>query len=424
MEKWLSILDACNGVSTDSRKLQKDCLYIALKGEHFDGNQYAKQAIDAGAKYAIVDNKTFANEENIFFVPNGLAFLQELAHAHRMRFDIPVLGITGSNGKTSTKELVNCVLRAQFEVLCTEGNLNNHIGVPLTLLKLNSKHQIAIIEMGANKPLDIDELCRIASPNLGLITNIGKAHLEGFINFEGVLKTKSELYDHIHQNKGCLFVNADDPILSAAAQKRACETCSYGEQNGDLRGELAYLDPYVHFCWSYQDYTSEIVDTQMVGKYNFYNFLAALRIGLYFGIEPSKMNNAIASYVPTNKRSQVEQTAKNTVIIDCYNANPSSMQSALFSFVEMQHPNKLAILGDMLELGVEGLSEHQKVLDFLIANGIQFITVGKIFKELNQDGFMDVAALCEALQMRDIKDHLILLKGSRGIALEQGLAYL
>ena len=424
MEKWLAIFDACSGVSTDSRNIQKDCLYVALKGANFDGNQFAAAAIQSGAKFAIVDEAAYANETTIFYVPNGLHFLQQLAHAHRMRFQIPLLGITGSNGKTSTKELVNCVLSSQYKVLCTEGNLNNHIGVPLTLLKLKTEHEIAIIEMGANKLKDIDELCQIAAPTHGLITNIGKAHLEGFINFEGVLRTKSELYDHVAQNKGVLFINADDPVLTNAAQNRGCQLLNYGEQNGDLRGELNYLDPFVHFSWRFEAYQSEIVDTQMVGKYNFYNFLAALRVGLHFGIVPAKMNEALAQYIPTNKRSQVEKTANNTVIIDCYNANPSSMQSALTSFIEMQHPHKIAILGDMLELGAEGPSEHQKVLDFLIANDIEFITVGKIFKECNEHGIIDVAALSETLQSRTLKEHLILLKGSRGIALEQVLAYL
>lgn len=419
MEKWLSLLDDCSSVSTDSRHIQKDCLYIALKGDHFDGNQYAEQAIAAGAKYAIVDNAALANDEQIFFVPNGLTFLQELAHAHRLRFDIPVLGITGSNGKTSTKELVNCALQTQYNVLCTEGNLNNHIGVPLTLLQLHAQHQIAIIEMGANKPLDIAELCRIAVPTLGLITNIGKAHLEGFINFEGVLKTKSELYDHVAQNNGGLFVNADDPILMNAAENRTIKLHTFGAQSGELMGQLLALDPYVHLSWTSNSYVSPVLDTQMIGKYNFYNFLAALRVGIYFNIEPEKLNAALASYVPNNKRSQVEKTAKNTLIVDCYNANPSSMMSALSSFMEIDYPQKLVILGDMLELGADGPSEHQKILDFLHSHALSYMTVGPIFKNINKDGFDNAAILREKLGEQDLNACLILLKGSRGIALEQ-----
>lgn len=419
MEKWLALFDTCSGVSTDSRQIQEGCLYIALKGENFDGNLFAQKAIAEGARYAIVDNPELANEVNIFCVPNGLLFLQQLAHAHRLRFDIPILGITGSNGKTSTKELVNVVLQTKYNVLCTQGNLNNHIGVPLTLLQLKAEHELAIIEMGANKPLDIDELCSIAAPTLGLITNIGKAHLEGFINFEGVLKTKSELYDHVASSKGGLFVNAEDEILITAAKNRKVQLCTYGEQQGELRGKLAYLDPYVHFSWTYQGYVSPVIDTQMVGKYNFFNFLAALRIGLHFEIEPSLLNSAIANYKPTNKRSQVEKTNHNTVIVDCYNANPSSMQSALSSFVEMEHPDKIAILGDMLELGAEGPAEHQKILDFIREHKLKTLTVGPIFQEINANGYANVADLKEQLAQDQIKDKLILLKGSRGIALER-----
>jgi UDP-N-acetylmuramoyl-tripeptide--D-alanyl-D-alanine ligase len=424
MKKWLDIFDACSGVSTDSRQISKDCLYISLRGSNFNGNVFAPQAIEQGAKYAVVDQIELANEQDIFYVEDGLQFLQALALAHRQRFNIPVLGITGSNGKTSTKELVRCVLETKFNLLCTEGNLNNHIGVPLTLLRLNATHQLAIIEMGANKLLDIDELCRIAVPTHGLITNIGKAHLEGFINFDGVLKTKSELYDHVQAQDGVLFVNADDPILSKAAQKRNIKCLTYGENQGELRGVLEYLDPYVHLSWRYVDYSSPHIDTQMVGKYNFYNFLAALRVGKYFDVEPDLMNRAIAAYLPTNKRSQVEKTANNTVIVDCYNANPSSMASALSSFVEMQHPNKLLILGDMLELGEDSLAEHQKILDFLKENQLQYFTVGPIFKSLSNAGFENTAALKAYFENNPIKDHLILLKGSRGIALEQVLEQL
>ena len=424
MKKWLDIFDACSGVSTDSRQISKDCLYISLRGSNFNGNVFAPQAIEQGAKYAVVDQIELANEQDIFYVEDGLQFLQALALAHRQRFNIPVLGITGSNGKTSTKELVRCVLETKFNLLCTEGNLNNHIGVPLTLLRLNATHQLAIIEMGANKLLDIDELCRIAVPTHGLITNIGKAHLEGFINFDGVLKTKSELYDHVQAKNGVLFVNADDPILSEAAQKRNIKCLTYGENQGELRGVLEYLDPYVHLSWRYEDYSSPHIDTQMVGKYNFYNFLAALRVGKYFDVEPDLMNRAISAYLPTNKRSQVEKTANNTVIVDCYNANPSSMASALSSFVEMQHPNKLLILGDMLELGEDSLAEHQKILDFLKENQLQYFTVGPIFKSLSNAGFENTAALKAYFENNPIKDHLILLKGSRGIALEQVLEQL
>lgn len=419
MEKWLTLLDDCNGISTDSRQITPGCMYIALKGANFNGNQFAQQAIEKGAKYAIVDEPEFAKGEHIILVENGLHFLQQLARAHRMRFTIPVIAITGSNGKTSTKELLNCVLQTQYNVLCTQGNLNNHIGVPLTLLQLNGCHQVAIIEMGANKLLDIDELCRIAIPTHGLITNIGKAHLEGFGSFEGVLRTKTELFDHVTANNGVLFVNADDPILMEAASTRTQQISTFGQQNGALRGKLAYLDPLVHFSWQQDAYQSEVIDTQMIGKYNFYNFLAALCVGAHFSVSPEQMNRALASYVPTNKRSQVERTKNNTLIVDCYNANPSSMLSALNSFVEIAHDSKMVILGDMLELGNEGPLEHQKVLDFLLENNIQFLTVGPIFRQLNSEGFENTAQLKSAIENKPLQNKLILLKGSRGIALEQ-----
>lgn len=424
MNQWLEIFDTCTEVSTDTRKINHGCLYIALKGANFNGNEFAQQALELGAKFAVVDEAQYADQKQILYVPNGLQFLQDLATAHRNRFDIPIIGITGSNGKTSTKELVKCVLETKFKVLCTEGNLNNHIGVPLTLLQLKKEHEVAIIEMGANKPLDIDELCKIAKPTIGLITNIGKAHLEGFINFEGVLKTKSELYDHVKLAGGILIVNADDNVLAEAAAQRSIETLSYGEINGDLKGELSYLDPYVHLVWSYAGYTSPTIDTQMVGKYNFYNFLAALRLGLHFEIVPSLMNEAISSYKPNNKRSQVEKTKLNTVIVDCYNANPTSMVSALGSFSEMKHTNKIVIIGDMLELGIEGPKEHQKILEFVERLKLKTYTVGPIFKSINPTGFEDTNNLKDHLALHPIKNHLVLLKGSRGIALENILEYL
>lgn len=419
MKKWLRILDDCSGVCTDTRQIKQDVLYIALKGANFDGNTFAPEALAAGAKYAIVDDINYADNKQIYYVPNGLTFLQELAKAHRLRFSIPVIGITGSNGKTSTKELVNTVLSTQFNVLCTQGNLNNHIGVPLTLLQLQAQHEIAIIEMGANKPFDIDELCSIALPNYGLITNIGKAHLEGFINYEGVLKTKSELYDHVQSNNGKIFVNADDPVLKTAAAQRKTTLLSYGQENTEVSGKLAFLNPYVHFSWSSEGYQSDIIETHLVGKYNFVNFLAAIRVGIHFGVTPENCNKAIASYIPTNKRSQVEKTTHNTIIVDCYNANPSSMMSALTSFVEMVHEHKIAILGDMLELGAEGPAEHQKILDFLVENKLNFVTVGPIFKQLHSAGFERTTDLKATLEEAPLKNQLILLKGSRGIALEQ-----
>jgi UDP-N-acetylmuramoyl-tripeptide--D-alanyl-D-alanine ligase len=384
MENIFHLFYKSSGVSTDTRKIKKDSLYIALKGENFDGNTFAEKAIELGAKYAIVDNKSFANETTIFHVQDSLIFLQKLSNFHRKKFDIPFIGITGSNGKTTSKELINAVLSRKFSVLCTAGNLNNHIGVPLTLLNLTEKHQIAIIEMGANKPKDIEELCIIAEPNFGIITNVGKAHLQGFLSFEGVIETKSELYSFIKNNQGKIVINGDDEILNNKANSFQLEKTTYGTLEGNqIIGELIQLNPFVELKWKSADYSSPIIQTNLVGKYNFLNFLAAIAFGTIFKVENEKINEAISNYVPTNNRSQVQKTKENTLIIDCYNANPSSMRLALESFKEIKHQNKLAILGDMFELGLESELEHKKIIDYCVENEIQFLTVGSFFKKQN-----------------------------------------
>jgi len=402
-----------------------DGLFIALKGDQFNGNIFATQAIEAGAKFAIVDEDGFADNHSIFQVPNSLLFLQSLARFHRDRFDIPVIGITGSNGKTSTKELIHAVLSKKYNALCTIGNLNNHIGVPLTLLRLNASHDLAIIEMGANKPGDIAELCNIADPTHGIITNIGKAHLEGFINFEGVLKTKTELYASVQQKGGVLFACMDDSILMNACQNYPLPLITFGSHPDALIvGELAYLDPFVHFSWHNHDYHSPTLHTHLVGKYNFNNFLAAITFGNIFQVNPTDINAAIEGYIPQNNRSQVTKTDKNTVIVDCYNANPSSMKSALESFVDIEEGTKTVILGDMLELGSDGLSEHEAILNYCREHELHFITVGPIFKGLNDKGYTTTQDLIEQWPTIALQNQLILLKGSRGIALEKILPLL
>jgi UDP-N-acetylmuramoyl-tripeptide--D-alanyl-D-alanine ligase len=425
MESLFNLFYECTSICTDTRNIQSGSLFVALKGDHFNGNEFALQAIESGATYAIVDELEFANNTNIFHVKDSLIYLQQLANYHRNKFDIPVIGITGSNGKTSTKELVNAVLSKKYRTLCTFGNLNNHIGVPLTLLRITNEHQIAIIEMGANKPGDIAELCEIAEPTHGIITNIGKAHLEGFINFEGVLKTKTELYTSIQQKNGVLFTCMDDDILMNACKKHPLPLITFGSKADALIvGELLYLDPYVHFSWHNHDYHSPTLHTNLVGKYNFNNFLAAIAFGNIFQVNPQDINSAIEGYVPQNNRSQVSKTDKNTVIVDCYNANPSSMKSALESFVEIHQDLKIAILGDMLELGKEAISAHQEILTFCQANKLQYITVGPIFKSLNEQGFSSTQALIEKWSNLTLENNLILLKGSRGIALEKLLPLL
>ena len=424
MEKLFLLFYQSSGISIDSRTIQKDSLFIAIKGDRFDGNLYAEKAIEAGAKFAIVEDKSISNEINIFWVENSLLYLQKLANFHRLKFNIPIIGITGSNGKTSTKELINVVLSKKYNVLCTKGNLNNHLGVPLTLLQLNDKHELAIIEMGANKPGDIKELAEIAEPNYGIITNIGKAHLEGFINFEGVLKTKLELFDFISSSNGEFIVNADDEILNNATKDYSIRVLYSSKGRTAIEGKLEELTPFVALSYKSENYESPYIKTNMIGNYNFYNFLVAITFGQIFKVSNDLINEAIRNYVPSNNRSQVLKTNNNLLIIDCYNANPSSMLAALESFLMLKEENKIAILGDMLELGVQSIAEHKKILAFCFDNNLEFITVGPIFQSLNKEGFNSIEDYKEFHSKNKLSEKTILLKGSRGIALENLISYL
>ncbi len=422
MENLFDLYYKTTGVCTDTRNIINDSLFIALKGKNFNANEFAQLAIDKGSKYAIVDEKKYANNSTIFLVENCLVYLQKLANHHRNLFNIPIIGITGSNGKTSTKELINVVLCQKYQVLCTKGNLNNQIGVPLTLLQLNENHEIAIIEMGANKPHDIKELCDIANPTHGIITNIGKAHLEGFLNFEGVFKTKMELYQAIFEKNGAIIVNADDSALMNELRNDLFYL-SYGE-SGVIKGKLIELNPFIKLTWKYKTYESKEIQTKMLGKYNFYNFLAAISFGIFFEIEPSKINEAISNYEPKNNRSEIQKTSKNTLIVDCYNANPSSMKSALDSFLLIQHNNKLVILADMLELGKDTDEEHLSIIRYCKANNLNFITLGKQFLKFNENGFENKESLIEYIEKSKLIDYLVLLKGSRSMKLEDLIVYL
>ena len=417
MSELYSLFYETKGICTDTRKILPDSLFIALKGNNFNGNLFANKAIDKGAKFAIVDQKEFANGRNILYVPSTLKFLQDLAKYHRAKFNIPVIGITGSNGKTSTKELIYSVLAKKFNTIATEGNLNNHLGVPFTLLRIKKEHEIAIIEMGANQPGDIQELCEIASPTHGIITNIGKAHLEGFGNLEGVVQTKSALYRSVRKQNGVIFFNQEDLLLKSLLDD-STENISFGKANANITGQIIELTPYIHMCWQSSSYRSENINTSMVGTYNFYNFLAAISIGNYFGVKEIDISDAVATYKPENKRSQVLETQKNTLIIDCYNANPTSMLVALESFRDFRNNKKLAIIGDMLELGEESDLEHQKIIDYCKEHKIEFMTVGPIFNEHNKDrAYKNVAEISSELNM--VNATAILLKGSRGIELEK-----
>jgi UDP-N-acetylmuramoyl-tripeptide--D-alanyl-D-alanine ligase len=423
MNNLFDLFYQSSGVCTDTRKIEKDCLFICLSGDNFNGNTFAQKAIELGAKFVIVDDVNFKVANNIFLVDESLLFLQELAKFHRNAFDIPVIGITGSNGKTSSKELINCVLQKKYHVLSTEGNLNNHIGVPLTLLNLNKKHEVAIIEMGANKFGDIKELCDIASPTHGIITNIGKAHLEGFINFEGVLKTKKELYDSVVKANGTLFFNSDDEVLANNVPKNI-ETISFGTKNSDIIGKLISLDPFIRMSFSANFFNSEELSTQMIGKYNFYNFMAAISIGIYFAVEPNLICDAITSYVPTNNRSQVLEKGKVKFIMDAYNANPSSMKSAIESFSMIKNSKKTMILGDMFELGNQSSLEHKIILDLIVMLNINSVLIGKHFYEYaskfsNLNFFPSKVEFESSFKIEEYENQLVLVKGSRGVGLEK-----
>ena len=414
-----------SGVCIDTRNIQKDCLFICLKGVNFNGNEFARKALELGAKYVVCDEQMYKTHESIHLVDNALVYLQQLSRYHRDQFNIPIIGITGSNGKTTTKELIANVLEKKYKTHYTKGNLNNHIGVPLTLLQLNHSHEIAVIEMGANKLFDISELCIITNPTHGIITNIGKAHLEGFGNFEGVLTTKKELYDAVKFNNGVLFHNSDDEILNEIIPQEIPHFDYSIHRNSYVRGELISMSPYITMKWNSEEYHSDIITTNMVGQYNFYNFLAAITIGSFFQVEPSFISKAISEYVPTNNRSQIEKTNKNTLILDAYNANPSSMKNSIESFALMEGGGKLIIIGDMFELGKESEDEHLKVIEQIKKLNIETFFVGHHFNAhastMNMEKFKFFStkdALIKHLQNITIQNSLILLKASRGIGLE------
>ena len=412
-----------SGICTDTRAIEQNSLFICIKGENFDGNTFSKKALESGASHVIVDNpEYFDGSLQMTLVKDSVMFLQDLANFHRNQFSIPVIGITGSNGKTTSKELIYTVLSKKYKVLATKGNLNNHLGVPFTLLRLKKEHEIAIIEMGANKFKDIQELCEIAEPNFGIITNIGKAHLEGFGDFEGVKKTKKELYDFIEKSKGKLIVNSDDEVLTNILPNEI-ETITYGtKSDSNIKGELIALNPFVEMNWNNENYSSPNLQTQMIGKYNFYNYLAAAAFGIEFNVSPELISEAIEEYAPTNNRSQVKKTESNTLILDCYNANPTSMRSALESFALIESENKLFIIGDMKELGSESNLEHKKIMELIETLNLKGYTVGKEFAQFNStsvlNNFESNQLIKEYLKQNTLKENLILLKGSRSIGLE------
>ncbi len=414
-------------VTTDSRNIPANSIFFALKGDNFNGNAFAHEAISKGAAYAVIDEPEFATNDKMILVKDVLLSLQQLAQHHRNQLGLPILAITGTNGKTTTKELITAVLSKKFKVNSTKGNLNNHIGVPLTLLSMSTETEFGVVEMGANHPGEIKILCDIANPDFGLITNIGKAHLEGFGSFEGVIKTKSEMYDFLRDNGGKCFVNADNSLLTKQANH--IEQISYGKSTDYfMAGELASTDNYLVVKalfpkgWLY-------LKSKLIGDYNFENLLAAACIGKYFEVDPLLIQEAIAEYSPSNNRSQLIQKAKNTIIMDAYNANPTSMMAALSNFAGIRHENKCVILGDMLELGTVSAEEHQKITDFIEEQKFSEVyLVGPQFKNTidrtQKKKFDQVELLSNYLKTQPIENKLILIKGSRGIHLEKILELL
>lgn len=410
-------------VTTDSRKCPEDSIFFALKGETFDGNNYAVQALEKGCAFAVVDNPEVAKQdERLILVPDVLRALQELAAYHRKAWGKTVLQITGTNGKTTTKELISAVLSEDKKVLYTEGNLNNHIGVPLTLLRLKPEHDIAVIETGANHPGEIADLCQIVKADFGLITNVGRAHLEGFGSFDGVKKTKGELYDDLHKRGKQIFLNAFDEDLLQMAQERGFAL--WEDALPYVEGRVSEVAPFVEMQWRAEDDAPwHTVKTNLIGAYNISNLRAAVTIGLHFGITPEQIKHALSTYKPTNSRSELKQVRSNRLIVDAYNANPSSMSAALTNFSFFEDKHKVVILGDMRELGAESLEEHKRVVHQLQEMKLERIwLVGEEFSKAATEGmrvFKDVEEVKEALKSEPISDSTILIKGSNSTKLHQ-----
>ncbi len=408
------------GVSTDTRTVKEGNIWFALKGPNFDANKFADQAVDKGAAIVVIDDSSFKKDDRYFVVEDGLKALQALGNHHRKQFSIPFIGITGSNGKTTTKELMRDVLSRKYKVHATYGNLNNHIGVPLTLLQISSEIEIAIIEMGANKVGDIAELCEVADPTHGLITNIGKAHLEGFGGMEGVIRGKSELYHHLIQRDGVIFVNSKSEVLSNIARRRINSPIYYPSKGDFFSAELLESQPVLKLSTTNGSETT----THLTGDYNFENICAALCIGKYFEVSEEDGLNAVSTYNPDNNRSQIIQKGSNTIVLDAYNANPSSMKAALEYFAAKEVDQKVVILGDMFELGEEALEEHRAIGELAVNLGFNEVHLcGDLMKHAKTDDsrvfyWKEKDALASHLRKKQFDHFNILIKGSRGMSLE------
>lgn len=427
-----SIFQKCTGVTTDSRKCGPGLMFFALKGERFDGNEFVRGALEQGCPYAVMDNADLydAQDSRIILVDNVLSTLQQVAALHRRTLGTPVIGITGTNGKTTTKELTNAVMSSTYKVLCTQGNLNNSIGVPLTVFGLRPEHEYAIIEMGASHPGDIKELVEVSQPDYGLITNVGKAHLLGFGSFEGVKRTKGELYDWLREHNGTAFVNRDNEHLQQmAAGLPLIEYGKPGQEGLLVEGEVLECNPYVKFRWRTVKGEWHTVQTSLIGAYNVDNALAAITIGLKFGVTEQAASDAVADYMPQNNRSQLTETERNRLVVDAYNANPTSMAAALENFSMIKAQDKMLILGDMRELGEASDSEHRKIVEEIRRYGFtQVWLVGSEFAKA-ADGcgfrlFADVDEVNKALETEKVTGKTILIKGSNSIGLTKTITYL
>ncbi len=414
VEEFYALIKGYSKVTIDSREVEKDDVFFAFSGDNFNAATQASQAIERGARAVIVELEEYeAKDQRIFYVPSTLEFLQDLALYHRGQLTIPIIGLTGSNGKTTSKELLSQALSSKYNVQFTKGNLNNHIGVPLTLLSISSAHEIAVVEMGANHKKEIEFLCKIAKPTLGYITNFGKAHLEGFGGFQGVIDGKSELYSYIKESAGLLLINSDDPI-QLEKSKGYESVIRFGSRESVYHYEKLSQGHFIGLSYQNQSLVS-----QLTGDYNFSNISAAVTLALYFGISFADITKAIESYAPSNMRSQIVMKGELRLILDTYNANPSSMVVALENFRSFEG-SKTAVLGDMLELGEESQKEHKALLDFVETLGFeQVLTVGGEFKKVNPNGFLSTDKLIEWLALNPIHSKTVLLKGSRGVALEK-----
>lgn len=409
-------------VTTDSRNITPGSIFFALKGENFDGNKFAKSALEAGASIAVIDNADYYSEGCII-VDDSLSSLQKLSNYHRRKLGLKIIGITGSNGKTTTKELLSAVLSMKYNVYATKGNLNNHIGVPLTLLSLTSQTEIAIVEMGANHPGDIKQLVEIAEPNFGLITNIGRAHLGGFGSFDGVINTKAELFDFITIHGDKVFFNQSNSIINELVSNRNLQnkSISYDSFCSEYRIKRQSGNPYLNVTVKLKETLLEL-QTKLVGDYNLENVIAAVTVGKYFDVSNEDLKIALQEYTPTNNRSQYVKTPTNTVIMDAYNANPSSMEAALRNFSMLETSSKMVIIGEMLELGDYSLVEHQKIVNLIIELGFENVfLIGNGFKKVSKhfNFFEDSTDAREYLSANSVNNFTILLKGSRGVRLEK-----